>query len=219
MDTEETLRLALLEGRVVTILFNGGDRPGAARDILPLRFDDRYGPMVHCWCLETCSDKGFRINAISLPAPGQRIWYYNDVERIAWLDDWGPNPNPAAMQWPADVADDPSNDTSPFALLALLWQRRFQPLIEAAGFEVELGATRIFVHELFKNGRRRRSHIHIDYCPTMQAQFIDEDGHAHPVERPVAQAWVADNNRYRSMAHAFVCFTASTEAMLAGLVT
>ena len=218
MDTETVLRGALAEGRVLTIIFHGGNKPGAAREILPLAIDYRYGASVHCWCLETRSDKAFRISAISFPVAGERFWYYCDVQSIAWLDDWGLAENPPDMLWPEIVEDDPARDTCPFALLARIWLQRHAEIIEGLGFEIATKPTGIELWSHFKNGKRRRfPDIYVGYFPTTTVKIYDGGGGHQSVDRPVARAWLVAGIPYRSMTRAFECFAFAVEKMLAGI--
>lgn len=126
----ELLQTAVGSGEIVTIAYNGGSRPGQARQVIPI----------------SVSNQG-----LVAVEPGSRINKRYKLVRIAWVELSSGQRASNAEAAPPVVSDVPTLTTLPE------YAEHFGPELRATGWHIYESETSFAVATLFKNGKPRKT--------------------------------------------------------------
>lgn len=171
----ELLQTAAGSGEVVTIAYNGGSRPGQARQVVPTSVSNQDLVAVE---------------------PGSRINKHYKLDRIAWVELSSGQRALNAEAEPPVVSDVPTLET------LTAYAQHFSPELRAAGWHIYESETSFAVATHFKNGKPRKTpSVSIQYFdPSTETVFDLESGDVKTVTKDLTgheKPWRIDSWRFK----------------------
>jgi DNA polymerase III subunit epsilon len=160
-DTVRILRDAVDTGEILSVAYHGGSRPGALREIAPIRIEE---DLVVAHCYDSGKVKAFRVSQIQVFRNGKPI--------TAFVPQEG-NSRISAFQDLSDVIAENRHE-----LLALGW-------------DVYADREDISLYRKFKNGKRRKHpDVRIQFIETTEEWYFDPEMECRSEVRKRARPWV-----------------------------
>lgn len=165
-ETQDILLEAIETGEILSVAYHGGSKPGARRQIAPIRIEQNT---VVARCYRSGQVKSFKIKRIQV--------FDNDIP----ISNWDPT----------DSAPLPPT----YRNLSEVFQRHEHELL-SMGWHITHDENRISLFRRFNNGKLlKHPEVRIEYLETIEDGYFDEELNYHSEIKQRSRPWVISLRR------------------------